>query len=69
MLREGNFGRMGGNMSNTWHEIDATDDSDTDSIISNSSKAKQATSYRGIQAIALEKVIEDTDWEDAEIID
>ena len=69
MLRESNFGRIGADMSNTWHEIDATDDSDTDSIISNSSKTKQATSYRGIQPIALERVIEDTDWEDAEIID
>lgn len=69
MLQEGNVGRMDADMSNTWHEIDATDDSDTDSIISNSSKAKQATSYRGIQPIALERVIEDTDWEDAEIID
>jgi structure-specific endonuclease subunit SLX1 len=69
MLREGNFGRMATDMSTTWHEIDATDDSEVDSIISNTSSAKQATSYRGIQAIDLERVIEDTDWEDAESID
>jgi structure-specific endonuclease subunit SLX1 len=69
MLREGNFGRTGTDMSNTWHEIDATDDSETDSIISNTSKAQQASLYRGIQAIGLQTVIEDTDWEDAEIID
>ncbi|KAE9364672.1 hypothetical protein N431DRAFT_354204 [Stipitochalara longipes BDJ] len=69
MLRESNFGRMDTDMSNTWHEIDNSEDSDTDSIISNTSRAKQATSYKGVQAIGLQTVIEDTDWEDAEIID
>jgi structure-specific endonuclease subunit SLX1 len=69
MLRGGNFGRMGTDMSSTWHEIDNSDDSDMESIISNTSKAKQATSYKGVQAIGLKTVIEDTDWEDAEIID
>ena len=51
------------------HEIDSSEDSDTESIISNTSKTKQATSYKGVQAIGLQTVIEDTDWEDAEIID
>jgi structure-specific endonuclease subunit SLX1 len=69
MLRESNFGKMGTDMGDTWHEIDASDDSDTDSIINNTSKAMQATSYTGIQAIGLETVIEDTDWDEAEIID
>jgi structure-specific endonuclease subunit SLX1 len=69
MLREGNFGKRGTAMGDTWHEIDASDDLDTDSIISNTSKAGQATSYTGIQAIGLETVIEDTDWDEAEIID
>jgi structure-specific endonuclease subunit SLX1 len=67
MLREGKFGRMG--TCNTWHEIDNSEDSDTESIISNTPNTKQATSYRGNQAIGLQTVIEDTDWEDAEIID
>lgn len=69
MIRETNLGKSGADMGDTWHEIDASDDSDSGSIISNSSKAKQAASYTGIQAIGLETVIEDTDWEDAEIID
>lgn len=67
-LRESNFGNMGTDMSSVWHEIDATDNSDTDSIISNISTAKQA-SYKGLQAIGLRTVIDDTDLEDPEILD
>jgi structure-specific endonuclease subunit SLX1 len=69
MLRESNFGKRGTDLGDTWHEIDASDDSDTSSIISNSSKAKTATSYKVIQAIGLGTVIEDSDWDDAEILD
>ncbi len=69
MLRESNLGKTVTTMGDSWHEIDASDDSDTNSIISNSSKAKAATSYTSIQAIGLGTVIEDSDWDDTEILD
>jgi structure-specific endonuclease subunit SLX1 len=69
MLRENNLGKISADVGDTWHEIDASDDSDMGSIISNTSKAKPATSYKGIQAIGLGTVIEDSDWDDAEILD
>jgi structure-specific endonuclease subunit SLX1 len=68
LVRESDFAKTDTSMGDTWHEIDTSDDSDTESIISNKSKAKQATSYTGIQAIGLKTVIEDTDSE-AEILD
>ncbi len=68
LLRESDFARTDTMMGDTWHEIGTSDDSDTESIVSNKSKAKQATSYTGIPAIGLKTVIEDTDSE-AEILD
>jgi structure-specific endonuclease subunit SLX1 len=68
LLRESDFAKTDTIMGDTWHEIDTSGDSDTESVISNKSKAKQATSYTGIQAIGLKTVIEDTDSE-AEILD
>jgi len=69
MLRENGLGKISADVGDTWHEIDASDDSDTGSIISNASKTKPATSYKGIQAIGLGTVIEDSDWDDAEMLD
>jgi structure-specific endonuclease subunit SLX1 len=69
MLRENNLGEMSEDLGDAWHEMDALDDSDTGSIISNTSKPRPATSYKGIQAIGLGTVIEDSDWDDAEILD
>jgi structure-specific endonuclease subunit SLX1 len=68
LLGDSDFAKTDTIMGDTWHEIDTSDDSDTESIISNKSKAKQATSYTGIQAIGLKTVIEDSDSE-AEILD
>jgi structure-specific endonuclease subunit SLX1 len=68
LLRKSDFAKTDTIMGDTWHEIDTSDDSDTESIISNKSKVKQATSYIGIPTIGLKTVIEDTDSE-AEILD
>jgi structure-specific endonuclease subunit SLX1 len=68
LLPEREFAKTDTIMGDTWHEIDTSDDSDTESIISNKSKAKQAASYTGTKAIGLKTVIEDTDSE-AEILD
>jgi structure-specific endonuclease subunit SLX1 len=66
-LKEFNLGNQGLH-GDDWHAIDDTEDSDTGSITSNASQAKKETSYQAKDA-GLATVIEDSDWDDSEILD
>jgi structure-specific endonuclease subunit SLX1 len=55
-------------MGDSWHVIDASDDSDTQSIASIASRTKKDTSYKTNPG-GLVTVVEDSDWDDAEILD
>jgi structure-specific endonuclease subunit SLX1 len=57
-------------LGDTWHELDDSEDSDAGSIVSNTSLTKKGgTSYQASKATGLPMVIEDSDWDDAEILD
>ncbi|KAI9047222.1 hypothetical protein LZ554_008676 [Drepanopeziza brunnea f. sp. 'monogermtubi'] len=62
-------------MGDTWHEVDDSEESDTGSIASHisqgqsQSQSQKPTSYQATQAGTLRTVIEDSDWDDADIIE
>jgi structure-specific endonuclease subunit SLX1 len=69
-LSELNPGGKGTDLGDTWHERDDSEDSDTGSTVSNVSIAKKGgSSYQASKAAGLPMVIEDSDWDDAEILD
>jgi structure-specific endonuclease subunit SLX1 len=69
-LNELNPGGKGMDLGVTWHEYDDSEDSDTGSIVSNVSIAqKGGSSYQASKAAGLPMVIEDSDWDDAEVLD
>jgi structure-specific endonuclease subunit SLX1 len=69
-LNELNPGGKGMDLGDTWHEHDDSEDSDTGSIVSNVSIAKKGgSSYQASKAAGLPMVIEDSDWDDAEVLD
>jgi structure-specific endonuclease subunit SLX1 len=60
----------GMDLGDTWHEHDDSEDSDTASIVSNVSIAKKGgSSYQASKAAGLPMIIEDSDWDDAEVLD
>jgi structure-specific endonuclease subunit SLX1 len=59
-------GRM--DMGDSWNAIDDTDNSDAESTTSTGSRKKKVTSRQACKP-ALRTVIEDSDWDDAEILD
>jgi structure-specific endonuclease subunit SLX1 len=69
MIQELNPDTHGFDMDDSWHAIDDSDDSDTGSSFSNASKIREATSYQAGKAGGLGTVVEDTDWDDAEVLD
>lgn len=52
-----------------WHEIDDSDDSDTRSINSRTSVPSKPAGTQAKKAARLDAIIEDSDWDDAEILD
>jgi structure-specific endonuclease subunit SLX1 len=69
-LNELGSGRKGMDLGDKWHEHDDSEDSDTGSIISNFSIGKKGgSSYQASEAARLPVVIEDSDWDDAEVLD
>jgi structure-specific endonuclease subunit SLX1 len=69
-LNELSSSGKGMDLGDTWHEHDDSEDSDTGSIVSNVSIAKKGgSSYQAIKAAGLPMVVEDSDWDDAEVLD
>lgn len=64
-------GRAGTGMGDTWNALSDSSDSDAGSVTSNISHTKTGPSYQASQAGTrkLKTVIEDSDWDDADIID
>lgn len=55
-------------MGDEWHIVDDSDDTDTGSVISNASQSRKAASGPS-NAGTLPTVIEDSDWDDAVVLD
>lgn len=55
-------------MGDSWNAIDDTDDSDAESTTSTGSRKKKITSQHASKP-AFRTVIEDSDWDDAEVLD
>lgn len=68
-LRKSNAKSAAVEMGDTWHAISDPEDSDTESIASNMSPGKKGVSLQANPARSLEVVIEDSDWDDADIIE
>ena len=70
MIQQLNPHTHGFDMGDSWHAIDDSDESDTGSIGSNTSQARRAKSYKASSRTAgLDAVVEDSDWDDAEVLD
>jgi structure-specific endonuclease subunit SLX1 len=54
-------------MGDTWHDVHDSEDSDADSVVSTASQSKKATV--STKAGTLPTVIEDSDWDDALVLD
>lgn len=67
-LQELNPAKSRGGMGDSWHVIEDSEDSDTGSITSISSQRTMVTPIRASKTV-LRTVIEDSDWDDAEVLD
>lgn len=63
------LGIQSADTGDSWHVISDSDNSDAGSVTSNASYNKGASPYRPRRPIGLKAVIEDSDWDDAEILD